>query len=543
MYFALIRIVGQYCAPLICAMLSARILVYCHRDPKLSLLAWIALVPFMICLPKKGIWLTLLMSTVFGLVYLHGIFSWILDVQGYRFYHHMLIAIPFGAYFICFGLSFKLISSRLNHHLAFLAIPFIWVTLEYLRSNFLFLALPLGLIGHTQYLNHTIIQIANIGGAYMVSFVVVLVNAAIADVAVALIANRQKRFPGSKQKWTPISKVSKPLLVSAVCAMTSTTLYGLWNVTQKESGQPVKVALIQGNIAQEKKWDPKYMDSIMDTFTRLTLKSSASKPDLIIWPETAIPGDGLHDQNHLLSVKELSINTESPILVGSALGNKFDRQNSRNREYRNSALLVTSHPDMIVDQHYDKMKLFPFAEYLPHGKYLPWQILRISPASRYRAGETYTIFKLPAFTFATLICWETLFPDLCREFAIRGAQFIANISNEARFGKSEAPYLILAANVFRAVENGIHVVRCANTGISCIIDASGRIVHRVRNATGDDIFVQGTLVGTVVAKNTFSFYTRHGDIFAMGCAVATLVVVLWAIIIYSFHIKHPSVNP
>jgi len=271
----------------------------------------------------------------------------------------------------------------------------------------------------------------------------------------------------------------------------------------------------------------------MGTFTSLTLKSSASKPDLIIWPETAMPGNILKDQSHLLSVKELSIKIESPILIGSALGNKFNRQNSRNVEYRNSALLVTPHPDMIVDQHYDKMKLFPFAEYLPHGNFLPWQIIRISPASQYRVGETYTIFKLPAFTFATMICWETLFPDQCREFTIRGAQFIANISNEARFGKSEAPYLILAANVFRAVENGIYIVRCANTGISCIIDPFGRIVDRVRSAQGDDIFVQGTLTGTVKAKNTFSFYTRHGDIFAKACAVATLLVVLWAIFMNS----------
>ena len=469
------------------------------------------------------------MSAAFGIVYLHGVFSWILDVQGYRFYHHVLLAILFGAYFICLGLAFKLISSGLNHRRAFLAIPFAWVAIEFLRSNFMFLALPLGLIGHTQYLDPTLIQMANIGGAYMVGFVIVLVNAAIADGVVSFIECRQKRLSGLAQNSRPLVRINKPLLFLATFAAAGIVLYGLWTETQEKNGLPVRVALIQASIEQDKKWDPQYSGMIMDTYSRLTLKSSSSRPDLIIWPETAMPGNATSDQRHLLSVKKLSISTGIPILVGSALGNKYDQQNSRNREYRNSALLLTPHPDMMVDQQYDKMKLFPFAEYVPLGHFLPWQILGISPAGQYRAGEAYTVFKLPAFTFATMICWETLFPDLCRAFTTRGAQFIANISNEARFGKSEAPYLILAANVFRAVENGIYIVRCANTGITCIIDPFGKITDRVHDERGNDIFVQGTLTGTVKAKNTFSFYTRHGDIFAKACAVGTLMLVLWAI--------------
>lgn len=529
-YCTSMRIVGKYCAPLICSILSAEILVYCHRESNFSLLAWIAIVPFIAGLYKKGMWLTILMSAVFGIAYLHGLFNWILDVQGYRFYHHLLIAIPFGAYFVCFGLAFKLISTRISHHLAFLAIPFMWVTIEYTRSSFLFLALPLGLIGHTQYTNHTFIQIANIGGAYIVSFVIVLVNTATADVVITCIGNKQKKNSSLKQIFVPFIKIDKLLLTAAISAAAGIALYGLSNDTQKVSGRPVRVALIQGNIEQKHKWNPQYAGMIMDTHIRLTLNSSTTKPDLIIWSETAMPENVLRDQSYLLSVKELSIRTDTPLLVGSAFGNKYYRQHNRSTEYINSALLVTPHPNMIIDQQYDKMKLFPFGEYLPYDHYFPWKQLQISPANQYRAGETFTIFKLPSFSFATMICWETLFPNLCREFTKRGAQFIVNITNEARFGRSEAPYLILAANVFRAVENCIYIVRCANTGITCIINPIGQIIDRVHNEQGNDIFVQGTLTGTIYAKNTFSFYTRYGDIFAGSCIVATLVLVLYAII-------------
>ena len=527
---------------LIYSIVSAAILVLCYREPRLSMMAWIAFVPLFVGIHKKGTWLTVLMSTVFGIAYMHGVFHWILDVQGYRLFHHFLLAIYFGIYFICFGLCFKLTSSWLDHRLAFLSIPFVWVSIEFLRSNLLFIALPLGLLGHTQYLNRSVIQIANIGGAYIVSFIVVLINAAIASVAVTFMEKKQIWFPVLTQKPKPFLRTNKPLLTTAIFAATAILLYGLWVGTQAKGGLPVQVALIQANIAQDEKWDPQYAAMIMDTYSRLTLKASALKPDLIIWPETAMPGSASTAHNYLMTVKELSISAGSPILIGSALGSKFNRQDSRNREYRNSALLVTPRTEMIVDQLYDKMKLFPFGEYLPHDNFLPWQLLRISPANHYSAGETYTVFQLPAFTFATMICWETLFPGLCREFTKRGAQFIVNISNEARFGKSEASYLILAANVFRAVENGIYIARCTNTGISCIIDPLGKITGRVRDEQGNDLFVQGTLSGTVQAKNAFSFYTRHGDIFAKGCAAATLVLVLWAVSMRSSKINRTEMN-
>lgn len=515
--------------PLIYPIVSAVMLVLCHRVSGLSIIVWGALVPLIAGLHKKGIGLTLLMSAIFGIAYLHGLFRWVLEVQGYQLYHHFLIAIPFGAYFVCLGLVLYLISSRTNHHLSFCAIPFIWVTIEYVRSNFLFLALPLGLLGHTQHLNRPIIQIANIGGAYMVSFIIVLVNCAVADAIITCVENNQQRIHGQNSILLLLKNMKKLLPITAAAAVACTLLYGHWNEAQNDDGRQIRIALIQGNIEQDKKWNPQYAGMIMDTYASLTRQSADDKPDLIIWPETAMPGRIVKDQKYLLIAKELAVATGSWLLVGSALHHKFEKPQVANTICNNSALLIPPYSGKIVDQHYNKIKLFPFGEYLPHGKFLPWKLLRIDFPNQYHAGESYTIFKHPAFDFAAMICWETLFPNLCREFTKRGAQFIVNISNEARFGKSEAPYLILAANIFRAVENSIYVVRCANTGVSCIIDPFGKIIGRVHNRQGNDIFVQGTLGGTIKAKNDLSIYTRYGDIFAMSCFTATLVLVLYAV--------------
>ena len=126
-------------------------------------------------------------------------------------------------------------------------------------------------------------------------------------------------------------------------------------------------------------------------------------------------------------------------------------------------------------------------------------------------GKVFTIFETPDFRFGATICWESTFPDLVRQFVKKGAQFIVNMTNEAWFGDTEAPYQFLSSTVFRAVENRVYVVRCGNTGISCFIDPYGRIVDRVKDVNGKDVFVRGVLTGSVIPLDSKTFYTQHGD--------------------------------
>jgi apolipoprotein N-acyltransferase len=136
------------------------------------------------------------------------------------------------------------------------------------------------------------------------------------------------------------------------------------------------------------------------------------------------------------------------------------------------------------------------------------------------------------------ICWENLFSDLVRQFVKRGAQFIVNITNEAWFGETAAPYQFLSMSVFRAVENRVYVVRCANTGISCFIDPCGRVVDRVKDENGRDIFVRGIVTGSVIPLESNTIYTRYGD-WLVWLSIAFFIFIL---LLLSFLRKYQSSN-
>jgi len=190
--------------------------------------------------------------------------------------------------------------------------------------------------------------------------------------------------------------------------------------------------------------------------------------------------------------------------------------------------LIPSGPVKGHLQRYDKIHLLPFAEYLPLKGKVPWSLIRIPSTDNYVPGKQYTVFEHPEFKFSAVICWEGIFPQLVRHFANQGAQVLVNITNEGWFGKGTGPDHFLTMTVFRAVENRRYVVRCANTGISCIIDHHGRVLERVKNENNEDVFVQGVLNGSVVPRDEKTFYTRYGDVFAWCSLLLSGLMMLWA---------------
>jgi apolipoprotein N-acyltransferase len=279
---------------------------------------------------------------------------------------------------------------------------------------------------------------------------------------------------------------------------------------------------VQPNIPQEKKWDPRFAGWIMETNTDLTRRAAAERPDLIIWPETATPRPVNRDPNIAAQIGRLANEVHVPILLGSSQATKFRKtEDKRKVRYKNSAYLIPPGAANLKGQRYDKLRLMPFGEYLPYQDVIPWSWIGAEAIDSYLPGEEYTLFQLGDARFAVTICWENLFADLVREFVKRGAQFVVNITNEAWFGETAAPYQFLSMSVFRAVENGVFVVRCANTGISCLIDPCGRVLDRVKNEAGKDIFVPGVLTGKVVPRSPGTFYTRFGDWFAWACLGVT----------------------
>ncbi len=289
------------------------------------------------------------------------------------------------------------------------------------------------------------------------------------------------------------------------------------------TGKPLEIAAIQGNIPQEKKWDPAYADEIMAIYSELTLQASEVKPNLVIWPETATPGSIADNEEIFRHLKSLIAKTGIPLVLGSAQYQKFQEAETTKIGRANSAYLIFPENGKGDLQRYDKIRLFPFGEYLPYEKILPWEWIRVSSLGDYLPGKEYTLFELFPHRFAVTICWENIFPDLVRQFVKKGAQFIINITNEARFGKTAAPYQLMAISVFRAVENRVFVIRCANTGISCIIDPYGRIVKRLKDEKSQDLFIRGFLKEKIVSMDSKTFYTLYGDVSPMtafaGCAI------------------------
>ncbi len=463
------------------------------------------------------------LALVFGLTFFAGVFYWTLIVKSYSFLHQVVLILYLGSYFGLFGLTVAFLSKKYSLTAVLFFSPFIWVSLEYLRSNMGFLSHPWPLLGHAQGKYLPVIQIADFSGTYGVSFLIGMVNSVVAAMCCFLFLKSKKSL------LPPVFRISRKefsvLAITVACLVSLTLLYGAVRLSTPIEGQKVRVSIVQGNIAQAQKWDPKYAKAITKLYTELTHRVIKEKPDLIVWPEAATPKPVSLDMSIYRNVKQLADEADAYLLIGSSSMEKFNPQDREKTKFKNSSFLFGP-GSQARDQRYDKIHLLPFGEYLPHKEIIPWSWINIPNVVTTAAGKVFTVFECLEFRFSAPICWETVFPYMIRNFVRNRAQFIVNITNEAWFGDTAAPYHFLSSNVFRAVENRVCLVRCGNTGVSCFIDPHGRIVKRVKDETGRDIFVRGTLTETITLMNEQTIYTRFGDIFAwfcLGCSVLVLI--------------------
>lgn len=506
------------------ALLSGLFLVLAFPNHNFDWLAWIGLVPLLLATcGRRPLW-SFFLSLITGITFFAGICGWILESPGYRILHHVLAGFFLGAPFGLFGFCFALLAGRLGGGTALLAAPFAWTLIEYLRSNFSFLALPLGLLAHTQYLHPTLTQISSFTGAYGLSFMMVMVNSALAGAVLAF-------FPESEQFKSffpvlPSKRATVYLLCSTAALGSLALLYGEWVLSQPIQGKVLKVSVIQGNIRQDLKWDPKNAKLIMQTYADLTKKAAGDQAALTVWPEAATPKAINMDRRVLSEVRQIVEDSRAPLLLGSTMHQKFKGQSSKGIRLTNSAFLVS--PDKSSkNQQYDKIILVPFGEYMPMDGVIPWSWIKVPTVASYISGKELTVFECPDFRFSVTICWESIYPDLVRNFVKKGAGFIVNITNESWYKDTAGPRQFVAATVFRAVENRVYVVRCANTGISCFIDPYGRIVDRVKDENGRDIYVRGVLTQTVIPNNSGTIYTLYGD-WLIWTSLALLALLLIA---------------
>jgi apolipoprotein N-acyltransferase len=404
-----------------------------------------------------------------------------------------------------------------------IAAPFVWVCLEYARSNLGFLALPFPILAHTQHQFLSIIQIASFAGAYGISFLIVLVNAAIALLLLSLVYRQGKNDLSQKQF---ISNFGRNAVVGfAALLVILALLYGSAAVKKPLSEKRIKISVLQGNIDQEKKSNQrKHAGFIMQRYAELTEKASLDRPDLIAWPEAATPGFVLKDSGLLRQMRVLIRKHKVPFIVGSSEYCKFSKVASDKGKVGNTALFFS--PEGKLLGQYLKMRLIPFGEYIPFDGVIPWPRFIVPEGKRsYEVpGKDYTLFEIGGHKFGVVICSEGAFPGVFRKFVKKGAHFMLNLTNEGWFGET-ALYQKVAASVFRAVENGISIARATNTGISCFIDPYGRVTGKVRN-NGRETLVEGYLTKEITVSEEKTLFTVYGDLFAYLSILITVVAVV-----------------
>jgi apolipoprotein N-acyltransferase len=457
-------------------------------------------------------------SYLVGLAFFLGSIWWLVHVTVVGL---IVLCAYLALYFGLFGVIVSRTSTvhRPPSTVPLFVIPSSWVALEYLRSHLLS-GFGWNVLGYSQTPSLSAIQIADVTGVWGVSFVMVAMNVAIAQ----YLSERDVRK-------------ALPVMILAVGCVVATWRYGQARLAQPEAGGWVKVAVVQGNIPQEEKWDEAFQQAILERYERLTREAATHSPQLIMWPETAVPGYLGFDQAMTQRVQQLAVFVQTPLLVGAPMGKPIDGT----VHLTNSAALLDTMG--AIASRYDKLHLVPFGEFIPFESVFPWLRKLLPPIGDFVPGHDHTVFQsairnpqsaIPdakALPFSVLICFEDIFPHLARQFVRRGARFLVTITNDAWFGNTAAAYQHAQASTLRAVELRVPMVRAANTGWSGCIDAKGRWIASVRDPRGQALFVEGVAVCEVaVASNSDSVYRRYGDWFAWLCLLGCLGWAIFAII-------------
>jgi apolipoprotein N-acyltransferase len=396
---------------------------------------------------------------------------------------------------------------------AVLTMPVAWTAVEWIRTYFP-IGFPWNLLGYTAYRNLELIQFAEFTGVYGISALVMFFNA----VVYVVIFRR-----GSYRLQT----VGLSALTTMMIALVGFGTWRIANLKNAATEGTFKVAMVQGNIPQSLKWDPKFLQQSYQVYQDETANAAKRGADLIVWPEAAAaflfqpddryPAGLAGDAAYRTALLTLARNIGDPILFGApALVQRDGHLGFYNRAY-----LVSAKGE--VEAHYDKIQLVPFGEYVPARSILGFFVNRVVQGMGDMVpGEQQTLFSVKGAKLGVLICYESIFPDFTRREVELGANVLVNITNDAWYGESSAPYQVLAMAAMRSVETKVPMVRVANTGISAIIEPSGRITNRT------PLFKRGTEIEDVSWRPVRTVYTMVGDLFAELCFVLTIVGLLLA---------------
>ena len=486
---------------------TALLLILAFPNFELSFLAWIGLVPLLVAVARRPSPVrALILGWAAGSVFFYATCSWLT----YSMIHYGGLPWPLAYLLLApaamvvglfpgFAMMLVALAVRRWGAMAVLLAPVFWTAFEWAR-----LAVTGQLwnsLGYSQAFHPALLGPATWGGVYAVSFLIVVVNAAVAIVLL------------ERTVWTIApALLSVVLVVAVVC----------WSRTTSTTGSPsgaapyLNVVALQPNVPMTLVKSPEELNQLLDRHLKLSSDSlqqlDNDLPRLVVWPESPMNFSYASNRSFAELAAGFARSNRTSLLFNSL-------EPAPDEGAYNSALLINEQGRLISQ--YDKIRLMPFGEYVPLPQWLPGASLISGLVGDFTPGENYTLMPVAGHRVGVFICIESAYPWIARRMTNEGADVLINISNDGYLGPTAVMRQHLANTVFRAVENGRTLMRVTNTGLSALIRPDGYVEDQTRPF---EVEVRNWQLNQSLATQTF--YTRHGDLFVHICAVITALLLV-----------------
>ena len=498
-------------------------------------MAWIALVPLLFGLRNVNPGRAARLGLLAGMVHYVSLLYWIIIVLGRYGRLPLWVSLPalllLALYMSGYLALFCLIVNRLWKKNGIFMVwfgPLLWVGLDFIRS-ILLSGFPWQDLAYSQYKALFLIQTADLAGHFGITFNIVLANC----VTALLFGLWRDSMSADKPAALALLVLQRRKawlygVLPAICILVLVLSYNVLRYIQVagviEKGPGIHIAAVQGNIEQDQKWSPAMRLGTIETYTNLSEQALANEheqPKLFVWPETALPFP-VNDNPYFNALKREFVAREKIwLLAGAPFYKRIGSRESSGKDGEilsyNSAYLIS--PQGEISDRYDKQHLVPFGEYVPFRRFLPLPGPLVDNIGDFSTGGQREPMSCQGAEIGVLICFESIFPELARNWTAGGANLLVNITNDAWFGRSSAPWQHLSMAVFRAVENRRSLVRSANTGVSAFIDPLGRMI-----ATSP-LFRPAYLVEEVPLLSGKTIFVGFGHYFGLLCLLGCLPLI------------------
>ena len=517
--------------------------------PWRSIFAWFGLVPLLWALlcpetvnHRRPFRRAFLIAYLCGVLWYMGNCYWVRDTMlrygdmptGAPTLLLIAFSLVLGGYFGLFGLGLMLIRQATGKpRLALASAPFLWVALELAASRIT--SVPWDQLGYSQVDNGIVSHLAPWTGVYGITFLLVVANAFIATGYV--VEPRIKLWEMTRRDWfksdlvsgfgfllmfleagTGIRPLKLPTTATAVLIQPNLDVAGDNDWSSPTDWQQHMVWLQKLASEQCKT----YIAGIPQTGAangEIICPPYPTHPDLVVWPEAPALSFMEADPRFQQGIATLAKTQQAPVIVG---GYGMDRSEGEQQwlDY-NSAMVFASDGHRVG--RYDKIHLVPFGEYIPFQQYLTFAHKLTGKVSSFSRGVDRTTFRLNGHRYGVFICYEAVFADEVRHFAQLGAEVLVNISDDAWYGDTSAPWQHLNMVRMRAIENRRWILRATNNGVTAAIDPYGRVRQSIPRHQADALPAQYGF------RNDITFYSAHGDVFALLCVLLSFAILLWSL--------------